>query len=97
MARLEEKIKDFFLSCKYVSKQISKLIKNRLFYTRCMKSYEECLGIFRICRSDERAVECYAKLDGRNIEKIKVKNKVYTLCPIAVKFYDEEDSKKYQV
>jgi hypothetical protein len=93
---LEEKVKDFFLNWKYVSKQISKLIKNRLFYTKCMNSHEDTLGIFRICRSDEKAVKCYTQLDGKEVRKIKVKNKVYTLCPTAPKFYDEKDCEKYK-
>lgn len=68
---------------------------NHFVYSVCMDEYEDTKGLFRVCMNNDKFIKCY-KEQNEKVRKIKVNNKEYIICPKTVRFWKEEDYKKYK-
>ncbi len=75
----------------------AKWLKNHSYYTICMKSHEEAVGIFRICSEEIEGIECYDKLKIRRLLYIKLKGRKYMICPDAFRAWSQQDFDKHGI
>lgn len=77
-------------------RKIGRTVKNRLNFTVCTDSYEKSVMMFRVCNNNSKWADCYKRLD-KEVERVRIKDKEYPLCPYAPQACNQEDLKEYQV
>ena len=75
-------------------RKIGRIVKNSLNFTVCTD--EESVSMFRVCNDHSKWADCYKKLD-KDVERIRIKDKEYLICPYAPRACNQEDLKEYKI